>query len=298
MNLQNMNLQYVVILFILIILIVFFQFYGKENFINSFITPNIIKNFNGLTNNSDTPWTIDKPTKLIITDIIRKILNMINTQTGMSYQFTAYDQLTQQVLSYNKTRFTADIFTHEMRNLMTRRILLIFVVDFAKKTVDVEYINLSNTFKSPTKDFMDYSSSNLILQDNNLEKNKYQIMGINASKIDFSILKDTSIRKDVPTPTEFQKWILPMGIGTAYQNPQAIFPSRRQTFCWDSHGINKVEPQTALQMGIKNTPLTRYPYPYFNPTVNRQREWDTEYKWLFDLNDNRGGIGRGVAGSP
>ena len=37
--------------------------------------------YNNLTNHSDAPWTIDKPTKLIITDIIRKILNKVNEQT-------------------------------------------------------------------------------------------------------------------------------------------------------------------------------------------------------------------------
>jgi hypothetical protein len=294
-----MSRIYALILFCLIIIIVIFQFYGvKEKFWNAVAEPDGIKTFRDLTNHSDAPWTIEKSTKLVITDIIRNILNKINEQTGMSYYFTAYDQLTQQVISREKTRFTADIFTHEMRNLMTRRLLLIFVVDFANKKVDVEHINLSNAFKSPSKVFMDYPTSELILQDENVRRNEFQIMGVNTSKIDFTILKPTGDQKQVPTPTEFQKWILPLDIGTAYQNPQAIFPSRRQTFCWDSHGINKIEPQTSLQLGVKNTPLTRYPYPYFNPTVNRQKEWDTEYKWLFDLNDNRGGIGRGVAGSP
>ena len=51
-------------------------------------------------------------------------------------------------------------------------------------------------------------------------------------------------------------------------------------------------------MGVKNTPLTRYPYPYFNPTTNRQREYNTEYKWMFDLADSHSGFGRGVASSP
>jgi hypothetical protein len=102
----------------------------------------------------------------------------------------------------------------------------------------------------------------------------------------------------VPTPTEFQKWILPMGIAASYQNPQAMFPSRKQSNCWDNNGVNYIEPQTALQFGVKNTKLTRYPYPYINPTVNRQREYNTEYKAMFDLADSHSGFGRGVASSP
>lgn len=258
-----------------------------------------IPNFADLTNHSDNPWTIDKPTKLIITDIVRKILNNINDQTGMSYYLTAFDQLKQDVITPVETRFTADVFVHEMKNLFSRRMLLVFCVNFATKNVQVEYVNLSNAFKNPEKTFMDYPAPALILQDDNLLSNEYHIMGRNNSSLDFSILKDSEILpKDVPTPTEFQKWILPMGIASAYQNPQAIFPSRRQSNCWDNNGVNYIEPQTALQFGVKNTPLTRYPYPYINPTVNRQREYNTEYKWMFDLADSHSGFGRGVAGSP
>lgn len=257
---------------------------------------NKIKNFNNLTNNSDNPWTIDKPTKLIITDIIRKILNNINEKSGMSYYFVDYDQLKQDIISTNETRFVADIFVHEMKNLFTRRILLVFIVNFATKEVQVEHVNLSNAFKNPEKQFMDYPSPALILQDDNLLHNEYQIMGRNNSKIDFSILKDNEILpKDVPTPTEFQKWILPMGIASAYQNPQALFPSRKQSNCWDNNGVNYIEPQTTLQMGVRNTPLTRYPYPYFNPTTNMQKQYNTEYKSLFDFADNRSGFGRNVS---
>lgn len=252
--------------------------------------------YNNLTNHSDTPWTIDKPTKLIITYIIRKILNKVNEQTGMNYYFTAFEQLKQDVVNQTTTRFTVDFFVHELKNLFTRRMLLVFTVNFASKEVQVEYTNLSNAFKNPPKDFMDYPTPDLILQDDNLLNNEYHIMGRNESKLDFSILK-TIETKDVPTPTEFQKWILPMGIAAAYQNPQAMFPSRRQSTCWDNNGINYIDNQTDLQLGVKNTPLTRFPYPYINPTVNRQREYNTEYKWMFDLADSHGGFGRGVPSS-
>jgi hypothetical protein len=255
--------------------------------------------YDNINTNSDTPWTIDKPTKLIITDVIRKIINEINAQTGMSYYFTAFDQLKQDVITREKTRFTADIFVHELKNLFTRRILLIFIVNFKTKEVEVEHVNMSNAFKNPEKAFMDYPASTLLLRDDNLLHNEYQIMGRNNSKLDFGILKDIDASPiKIPTPPEFQKWILPMGIAAAYQNPQALFPSRKQSNCWDNNGVNYIEAQTGVQMGVKNTKLTRYPYPYFNPTVNRQKTYDTEYKWLFDLADSHSGFGRGVASSP
>ena len=260
-----------------------------------------IRNFDGINSNSDTPWTIEKATKLIITDILRKIINEINVKTGMSYVFTAYDQLGQEVLCPRRTRFTADCFLHEMRNLETRRMIIKFVVNFASKKVDVEYMNLSNAFKLPEKKFMEHPGPALILQDDNLLRNEYHIMGLNNSKIDFSILRDDEGRpKKVPTPSEFQKWILPMGIDAASGNPQAMFPSRRQSTCWNSSGVNYIEPQTQLKMGVNNSPMIKMPYIYDNPSINRQKEWDTQYKGMFDLVDSSAGIGggRNIAGSP
>ena len=263
---------------------------GKEGF----------NGFAGINSNSDAPWTIEKSTKIVITDILRKIINEINKKTGMSYIFTAYDQLGQKVLCPRRTLFTADIFLHEMRNLETRRMIIKFVVNFATKQVDVEYINLSNAFKLPEKQFMNYTAPELILQDDNLLKNEYHIMGLNNSKIDFSILRDDEGKpRKIPTPSEFNKWILPMGIDFAAQNPQALFPSRRQSRCWNSDGVNYVEAQSMQKMGINNSPTIKMPYIYDNPTVNRQKEWNTDYKGMFDLVDSAGsGSGRDVAGSP
>ena len=52
-------------------------------------------------------------------------------------------------------------------------------------------------------------------------------------------------------------------------------------------------------MGINNSTMIRMPEIYDNPTVNRQREWNTDYKGMFDLVDSAGnGAGRGVARSP
>lgn len=244
--------------------------------------------FAGINSNSDTPWTIEKTTKLVVTDILRKIVNEINNKTGMSYIFTAYDQLGQEKLSTIKTLFTADFFVHEMRNLESRRIIIKFIVNFSTKKVNVEYINLSNAFKLPEKQFMDYTSPELILQDDNLLNNKYHIMGLNSSKIEFSILRDDEGRpKQVPTPTEFNKWILPLGIDASVTgNPQKMFQHKSQSKCWGTDGSN---------FGNK---IINSEYPYFNPTVNLQKTWNTEYKWLNDLTDNSSGVSGSVAFSP
>ena len=309
-----------------------------ENFQSSFGNSDI-HTYENLSNNSDTPWTIDKNTKLKVIDIIKHILHNINKQTNMSYYFTTFDQLRQEPASADTTvnnntmlfhknisktqnnnthRFTADFFAHEMKTLVTRRILLVFTVDYITNDVNVEYVNLSNAFKNPSKSFMDYDTPSLILQDDNLLKNTYKIMGQNKSKIDFSMLKDCEIlQKDVPTPIEFQKWILPMGVDAAYQNPQKLFPAsagasvtsssninnnnNNKMKYWDTNGVyyhktknnnnnNNNNNILTTTNSIKNTCDNMY-YPYFNPTVNLQKTFDSEYKWLYDLSDNTSGRG-------
>ena len=72
---------------ICIIFIILIIFYKKNKQVSegfSTVENSGIRTFANLTNNSDNPWTIDKPTRLIITDIIRKIINNINEQTNMS----------------------------------------------------------------------------------------------------------------------------------------------------------------------------------------------------------------------
>ena len=86
-----MYLLYFTIAFLLILLfaVIYYKkylhpnegFMDFQNIINNNGNNNGIRTYAGLTNHSDAPWTIDKPTKLIITDILRKILNMINTKT-------------------------------------------------------------------------------------------------------------------------------------------------------------------------------------------------------------------------
>lgn len=258
-------------------------------------------NYSGLTNHSDAPWTIDPPTKTNVIIILKQIMNIINEKTGMSYVFNGFDRLDQDLINEVTTRYVCDIFAAEMRNLETRRFIIIFTVNFKTKEVHVEHVNLSNALKSQDKMFMQHPSvPELILTDENLLKNEYHIMGISNSNIDFGILKDgETITSSFRTSQELRGDIMPVGMFAALQNPQAIFPSRRQSRCWDTSGTNYTQPQTSLKMGINNSPMLRMPVIYDNPTINRQREWNTEYKGMFDLVESAGnGAGRGVARSP
>jgi len=257
--------------------------------------------YSGLTNNSDTPWSIDLPTKTIITTILKQILNSINEKTSMTYVFSGFDRIDQDIVDKFTTRFTVDFFVGEMRTLSTKRLIIIFTVNFKTKEVDVQHINLSNAMKVQDKVFMDYGTPELILTDDNLMRNEYQIMGLNQSSLEFGILAGSetgrgSSDKLNQSAKDLRAYILPVGSLSAYANPQSIFPSRRTSKYWNSDGIAYTEGQTDLKQGINNTSMKVYPMPYENPTLGG-RNYDSEYRDLFDLT-NSSGYNRGVARSP
>ena len=273
------NLYCLTILAIILLIILYYtEKDKKETFFNA--------TYSGLTNHSDAPWTIDRPTKAIVTSILTKIMNMINKKTTMAYVVNGYDRLDQEHIDTLTTRFVADFFAADMKTFITRRFIIIFKLNFKTKEVEVEHINLGNAIKTEDKIFMDYPAPELILTDDNLLTNEYKVMGFNESKLDYGILTN---HKEIRKPNE-----LSVGSFSGYQNPQALFPSRRQSRCWDNNGINYIEPQTALHIGVDNSPMKRMPQPYQNPT-NGGREWDSDTKWLFDLVDNSSGVGRGLS---
>ena len=261
--------------------------------------------YSGLTNHSDTPWTIDLPTKTMVITILNQIMNVINKKTGMAYVFSGFDRLDQDKVDKVTTRFTADFFVGEMRTLSTKRLIIIFTLNYTTKEVQVEYINLSNAMHVPDKVFMDYPAPELLITDDNLMKNKYKIMGINQTSLEFGVLKGSETGQGSwesgnggvsQSAKDLRAYMLPVGSLSAYSNPQAIFPSRRQSKYWDSNAINYAQPQTDLQIGINNSSMKVYPHPYENPTYGA-RDHNSEYENLFDLT-NSSGYGRGVARSP
>ena len=192
---------------LLIIIIIINKSKNKESF--SSLGNNDIHTYANLTNNSDNPWTIDKITKITVTNIIKQILNKINEKTNMLYYFTAFDQLKHDTISPYNIQYTADFFVHEMKNLITMRILLIFIVNIKTKTIRVLHINLSNA-----------------------GKNKKQLSL--HSQNEFSFLKDIDF---LPTPVECSKWILPLAINSRCNTTQRTLKQPQNCKYWDTDGI-------------------------------------------------------------
>ncbi len=306
----NINMCYILIssAIILVLILIYIQYgddiyaWYKRGFRNGREDFNA---YSGLTNHSNTPWTIDLSTKTMVITILNQIMNVINKKTGMAYVFSGFDRLDQHKVDSISTRFTADFFVGEMSTFTTKRLIIIFTLNYKTKEVQVEHVNLSNAMYVTDKVFMDYPAPELILTDNNLMKNEYKIMGMNQSSLEFGVLAGSETGKGSwetgngsgsQSAKDLRAYMLPVGSLSAYSNPQSIFPSRRQSKCWDTTGVNYAQPQTDLKIGINNSSMKVFPHPYENPTQGG-RSWDSEYRDLFDLT-NSSGYGRGVARSP
>lgn len=254
--------------------------------------------YNGLTDNSDPLWTLKENEKDKIENILKSILIEINKKINTNLHYLYIDQVTKEKKYNNNNRYVVDFFVHELGNQTTKRIIVVFNINENNKDVNIETLNLSNAITSPEKIFMELPGDRLILKDSNighrLGSTDYNVMGLNKSKIEFSILDEKEkVPKQVPNtnPSEFQKWILPLGIHESGDNATLNFPCRKQFKCWDVDGIHINENETKTCKGLKNSSQVLPKRPYDNPTVNKMETIDNDYYWLFDLS-------RGISGFP
>lgn len=293
MNTTNL----ILVLLVLVVVVCYLAMYNlRENF--GCYKRQVNGLYNGLTDNSDAPWTLDETESHKVENILKNILLDINNKINSKLYFLYIDQVTKESKCNNNYRYVVDFFVHELSNQTTKRIMAVFNVDENSKDVTVETINLSNALTSPDKVFMDLPGDRLILKDSNmghrLGSTDYNVMGINKSNIEFSILEDKDrLLKRVPNenPNEFQKWILPMGTQNQEQNQMLNYPCRKQFKWWDVDGIHLNEAETETCKGLNNSNRVLPKRPYDNPTVNRMETIDNGYYWLFDLS-------RGISGFP
>lgn len=253
--------------------------------------------FNGLTDNSDSLWTLQDVEKERIENILRKILDEINSKYNKKLHYLYTDKVTTDknvTNDPNDIKYIIDFFVHDLSNQTTKRFMIVMIVNDTYKNVNIETLNLSNAIKLPEKQFMELPADKLILTDNNigsrLGSSEYHIMGLNKSNLEFSILKNSTSKK-VPSPPEFQHWILPEGIQTCQKDAMLNYPCRKQFKCWDIDGIHYTEDEYVNCKGLKNNNHKIPKVPYDNPTVNEMKTIDNDYYWLFDLS-------RGISGFP
>lgn len=288
------------ILLCILIIIYVVSNYGYNY--ETFMTDRDKVDYKNLTDGGLTPWTIDGNTKIVVSGIIKIILNKINNKINSHYYFVDFDHINTETSPCGVIkRYTSDFFVHDTYLQITKRMIIIFTLNTATLNVNVEHINLSNANKYPTPSFSQYYGNDLSITDDALiTPNKYVITGIDDSRLDFSKFTPAhNVSGSAPgmPPAEFNQWILPVGITDAVYNMQSNYPCRNVTNFWDTNGVKVADAPTPLCQGIKNTPQLIPLRPYDNPTVNRQStdiNGNPSTKWLFDATENISGGNRMV----
>ena len=289
----GLKLEKLIVVVVFVILVIYLKMFNiREKF--GLYKRRMNGLYQGLNDNSDAEWTLDETTHQEVITILKQILIRLNCQTRMKYYLNGIDNVTTEALPNQKIRYIVDVFLHELESRTTKRMIIIFKVCNVSKNVEVETLNMSNAIKLPEKYFTDHpheaNTSPLIIKDENVRNGEYHIMGVNSSNLDFSKLK-TQHPKEVPTPPEFQKWILPLSIHECTNESIKNFPCRRLSTKWDYNGIKYSDCDTEQCQGIKNYQETIAIQPYQNPTVNNMDAESNEHDWMFDL-------AKGISGFP
>ena len=283
-----------------------------RSFMEKFDITNTPAESHFLTESRNMPfWNIPDFKEVIIRRIVEAILSQINKQLGVSYYFTGYENVFTMPDASNSTMIViVDFWVHDTINKITKRLIAKILVDSDSQTIQVMELNTSNSaadgatqnesMLEPTID------PQLILTDANAAPyaGKNFMRGVDEIKLDYSTYipnevdvlirdKQPPVMRNIPYH-EFQRNIFPPNIMMAVGVPLNNFPSRKQAFIWDTHGVNMTDSETVVRRGIDNSPMGKYPIPYDNPSINKQvTSRDTNNLWLMS-GRNTSGRGSGL----
>lgn len=274
------------ILLVILVMLIFFLFLNYHRMQEKFTDVNMKiptrrLGYEDLWNGSSEYVGVDETTRMEAMLVVSLVLKQINERTRLVYVLNRVDQIKVEHMANGSKHYICDVFVHEVRYKITRRLLFDFMVK-KDKSVIIMSMNISNAFKyadsadgvNPTDPIPE-----LILKDWNLGAN-YHIEGVSEDVIPYSHFTG-SVAKEAPLPDNFRNWILPMGI---HISESASFPTRRQGKWWDSNGVAITELEVLNSVnGLKTTPMRIMRYPEFNPTVNMSlTDVSTENGWQFD----------------
>lgn len=294
---MNLNKGYILIIFILVILFLLYT-KQKEEFTN--FTKNYF-NYQNLIDNSSSPWVYNEKHIDELSYIISLIINEINNKLNSKFIFTnisSYDNIKKVELD-NKTNYIVDIFVFEENRDFTIKLIMDFTVLHSKNGNKIQINNITKSnaikFNSDTK-----KNNNLVLDSVPFEqkiidleniKNKFNVIGINA--VNENILEyspyNNNNGKEVPTPMEFQRDILPLSIqeDTKFKekkNKQINEINKicdKKKRCWDCSGVRTSHAKkcSCNSFQRENEPLE--PIPSFNPSLHKHLSDKKNNDWLF-----------------
>lgn len=270
--------------------------------------------YDGIEDGALTPQTINYRTKIELQKILGGILNQINYKTKSKYYLRKIDRVNMEKIKqglvgddYNLpgikreflnegefllgVRYTIDFFAHELKNQHTRRFVVIFTVD-NDYNVKVEHFNLSNAWFFENKVFDDdVDVPELLTNETLLGNDKYHIMGINNSKLEFSKFNPEGLeelkRHKNADPYELGANFIP---GLTHDTiPEENMNTRKTSTSWDKYGVFFIDDNNNEQYNgqgmLDHAYDVRPTQPFDNPTINESVTDRDELQngYLFDM---------------
>ena len=284
-----------VVVLVFLILIIFLLYNKKcENFSNLMNTSNKNYGYNNLTDNSAPYYGYKEEELTELQIILNQIINQINTKSKSNFYLGNLENITITQQPNNKLNYIIDVFLFEKDKYYTLRTMINFTSD-SNNQVEVNNITRGNAFKYNLNNSEIERHPQVFERTMSSHKNfnnVYTIKGINDSSLNFSITDGLNIGdKNIPTPIEHDKDILPLSIQEdghykAEQNRQLILKNthlKNRPNCWDCNGINKENPHH-LSCNIferEQEHLIDSIQPKFNSSIHKNLSDKKENEWLF-----------------
>ena len=265
-----------------------------------------------------TPWSLSSQEYNLINEIVRKIIQEVNQQLNTTYYPTNLDRVNKSSDNNQNYRFIVEMFMNEARTYTSRRVIIDFTLIQGTNNVQINTINFSNASPEPVPKYYLTDKKNNSLRNNDLyhqnpyksylinegvtdfkqnvtedaefskfhkksTSNNYNIVGNVKSSIDYSKF-DNPIHKESNNDTDFNEWILPLGIDGSIKS-QSAYPCRQQGDWWDSNGVDHTDPKTSNCIGINSSTEKRKLVAQNYPAGIRQfgnDEHPNHYSWMFN----------------
>ena len=264
---QNKNQSYKLLLIVLLILIIYLLYdnqkenftdlnklFNKSNNLQKFNLDNHEYGYNGINDHSGSRYSVTDNKLNELKKILDEIVEGINRKTDSNFYLGNIDNITKSLDNENRFNYLVDAFLFEKDKDYTLKVIFEFLIKKNGK-VQVKNITRSNAFKydSNNSKFEDHPQVfNYKLSEPKNFEEKYNISGIMKTDLESSVLKD-NINKEIPTPAEFDKDILPLAVqeDNYYKSEQnrkfiidnVVNEKNNKMRCWNKDGIRNSNPK-------------------------------------------------------
>ena len=223
-------------------------------------------------------YSYSKKETLKLKKLSKKLIEKINRDLKLNFRFVELDFITKREFSDNNIRYMMEIFVYEIRYLYNRRIMLDVFIDNKNKKIQINRIKLLNGRKENPKKLKLYQFDEKILDKhfNNENDIKYDLRGLNDSKLEFNIL---NYKPKHINNKNFKEWIMPKEYLTILN--QYKWPCRNQEEKWDENGINLTQKLSNNCKGINSSFNKNVNIPKFLPNF-KNIDSNSNLNWLFN----------------